>query len=106
MKKILKIYAATVLAFSISSCNDSFLEKTPTTTLNETTTFETYNSTKAYMWVCYGLFTNTRISEDKSINIGTSVNTSGKGSVYQSDWNAGYLSNRANGANKYALQKS
>lgn len=96
MKKIFKICAVTALAFTAIGCNDSFLEKTPTTTLNETTTFESYSSTKAYLWVCYGMFTNT--------TIGTSVNTSGKGSVYQSDWNAGYLSNRANGANKYALQ--
>lgn len=104
MKKIFKICAATVLAFTISSCNDSFLDKAPTTTLNEVTTFGSYNSTKAYMWKCYGLFTNTPITTNKPVNIGTSVNTSGKGSVYQSDWNAGYLSNRANGANKYALQ--
>ena len=50
MKKIAKYTAIAALAIGFAGCNDSFLDKAPTTTISEVTAFESYKSTQAYMW--------------------------------------------------------
>jgi len=47
MKKIITIFI--VFAFVLNSCNDSFLEKYPLTSLVEETAFESYDNFKAYV---------------------------------------------------------
>lgn len=98
MKKILTLGLASIFTVALTtSCNDSYLDKIPTTSITEVTAFDSYNSVKAYVWPCYEMFTNT--------NIGTSVNGFGMNSVYTSDWNAGYLSHKNGTTNNYAFQK-
>ena len=95
--RILKYIALGGLLLNASACNDSFLDKAPTTTISEVTAFESYESAQAYMWPCYSLLYNT--------TIGTSVQEYGLVSMYRSDRNAGYLSNRDNDMNDYAFQE-
>ena len=98
MKNIIKHAAVCgVLLLGTSACNDSFLEKAPTTTISEATAFESYESTQAYMWPCYSLLYNTTIA--------TSPNSYGLASVYVGDHNAGYLSHRDNDMNDYGFQE-
>lgn len=97
INKLLKYTAVGTLALSISACNDSFLDKAPTTTISEVTAFESYESVQAYMWPCYSLLYNT--------TIGTSANEYGLVSMYRSDHNAGYLSHRNDDMNDYAFQE-
>ena len=85
------------LLLGASACNDSFLDKAPTTTISEVTAFESYESTQAYMWPCYSLLYNTTIA--------TSPSDYGTASVYVGDHNAGYLSHRDNDMNDYAFQE-
>ena len=97
MKKIAKYTAIAALAIGFAGCNDSFLDKAPTTTISEVTAFESYKSTQAYMWPCYAILYNTTIA--------TSPNDHGYASVYNGDRNAGYFSNRTPGGyNAYAFQ--
>ena len=95
--KLLKYAAFGALLLGTSACNDSFLDKAPTTTISEVTAFESYESAQAYMWPCYSLLYNT--------TIGTSVQEFGLNSMYRSDRHAGYLSNRDNDMNDYAFQE-
>lgn len=98
MKNIIRHAAVCgVLLLGISACNDSFLEKAPTTTISEATAFESYESTQAYMWPCYSLLYNTTIA--------TSPSSFGLNSIYRGDHNAGYLSHRDNDMNDYAFQE-
>ena len=46
MKKIAKYTAIAALAIGFAGCNDSFLDKAPTTTISEVTAFESYKSTQ------------------------------------------------------------
>ncbi len=99
-----KIYLVSALALMIGAtgCNDSFLDKAPTTSTSEATAFESYNSVKAYMWPCYEMLSD--------LSIGTSVGAGnsdsyGMNSVYRGDWNAGYLSNKNDNYNDYAFQE-
>jgi len=93
MKKILLIVI--VALFSLSACNDSFLEKYPKTSLVEETAFKTYDNFKSYMWGCYEMF--------KDGAILTSFKNYGSSSVYRGDRYAGYLSFKG-GYNPYAYQ--
>lgn len=97
INKILKYTTFGAMLLSISACNDSFMDKAPTTTISEVTAFESYESTQAYMWPCYSLLYNTTIA--------TSPSDYGLASIYRGDRNAGYLSNRDNDMNDYAFQE-
>ena len=59
--KRLFISLAILAGISLSSCNDSFLEKTPVTDLTENNAFNSYDNFKAFMWPCYEMFTNNTI---------------------------------------------
>ena len=48
-------------AIGFTSCNDSFMERYPDTSLTEQTVFSNYNTFKTYAWGLYGVFTNTNI---------------------------------------------
>ncbi len=97
INRILKYAVPCTLLLGMSACNDSFLDKIPTTAITEETAFESYESTQAYMWPCYSILYNT--------TIGTSVNEYGLVSMYVGDHNAGYLSDRDNDMNDYAFQE-
>lgn len=96
-----RIYITGMIAFLLSAvitgCNDSFLDKKPTTSITEENAFESYTTIKSYMWRCYEMLTNT--------TIGTSPNNFGANSLYLSDWNAGYLSNKNSNTNDFAFQE-
>ena len=97
MKKLIQYTAIAVLALGNAGCNDSFLDKAPTTTISEVTAFDSYQTVQANMWPCYEMLYNTTIA--------TSPNGHGYASVYNGDRNAGYLSSRAEGGyNSYAFQ--
>ena len=64
MKKYIFILLATM--FLSTSCNDSFLEKYPKTSLTEDNAFETYDNFKAFIYPCYEMFTNTTIATSLS----------------------------------------
>src|SRR5574344_1737789 len=94
-----KIYTYLILLFGIglTSCNDSFLDKTPVTSLTEDNAFSSYSNFQSFAWPCYEVFSNT--------TIGTSVNGNGQGSCYNGDEKAGYLELKDEGsANDYAYQ--
>ena len=98
MKKIIfTLLTLAVIAFS--SCNDSFMERYPTTSLTEPTVFAGYNTFKTYAWGLYSVFTN-----------GNLLRRPGTGGSYasalsyQGDINAGYLMRREGGGNAYAFQ--
>ena len=83
--KIKNLILSGVAAMSVlTACNDSFLEKNPVGTLGESNAFQTYDNFKAYMYNCYGLFTDSRIYTNFS---GGSYYWGGQ---YSSDFYAGY----------------
>lgn len=95
----IKIFATAALAaasLTITSCNDDFLEKVPKTDLTETNAFLEYDNFKAFMYPCYGLFTNTTIR--------TNLSSSVMGSTFYGDWYGGLVTSRDNSRNPYAYQ--
>lgn len=96
MKKLLISIA--VILVGLTSCNDDFLEKYPTTTLTEENAFQTYDNFKMYMYNCYGMFTDTRIMTNHS---GGSYYYGG---LWSSDYYAGVMTTRDNIENPYAYQ--
>lgn len=98
MKKIIFTFL-TLTTIALTSCNDSFMERYPTTSLTETTVFGSYNTFKTYSWGLYSVFTN-----------GNLLRRPGTGGSYasalsyQGDINAGYLMRREGGGNSYAFQ--
>lgn len=96
MKKIF-INLAILAGLTLSSCNDSFLDKSPVTDLTEENAFNSYDNFKAFMWPCYGVFTNNTIY--------TSLNNYGQNGNYVGDKNAGYMEQKyESGYNKFAYQ--
>lgn len=94
MKKYILIILIT-LGVSIS-CNDSFMEKYPKTSLTQETAFLTYDNFKSYMFHCYEMFNNG--------NIATSVNNGfAQDGPYRGDVWSGLLARR-NSYNPYAFQ--
>ena len=81
--KRLFISLAILAGISLSSCNDSFLEKTPVTDLTENNAFNSYDNFKAFMWPCYEMFTNNTIR--------TSLQGFGQDGQYKGDMAAGYF---------------
>lgn len=80
-----------------TSCNDSFLEKSPVTDLTENNAFNSYDNFKAFMWPCYEMFTNKTIR--------TSFQNYAQNGNYQGDLDAGYLEQKyGSGYNKFAYQ--
>lgn len=97
MKKTFIYILPLCLGLTFSSCNDSFLEKTPITDLTEENAFNSYDNFKAFMWPCYEMFTNTTIA--------TSFANWQMNGSYLGDVNAGYLENKSvSGFNKFAYQ--
>ena len=95
--KIKNLILSGVAAMSVlTACNDSFLEKNPVGTLGESNAFQTYDNFKAYMYNCYGLFTDSRIYTNFS------GGTYYYGGQYSSDFYAGIMTNRDNSRNPYA----
>lgn len=98
MKKIIySILVATVLGFT--SCNDSFMDLLPDTSLTEQTVFSNYNTFKTYSWGLYSVFENGNILRRP----GTGGSYASAVS-YNSDVYAGYLMRRQGGGNPYAFQ--
>lgn len=96
MKKLF-ICLTVCAGMSLTSCNDSFLEKTPVTDLTENNAFSSYDNFKTFMWPCYTMFTNTTIA--------TSFANYGMDGNYRGDVNAGYFNTRSvSGYNKFAYQ--
>ncbi len=96
MKKLV-ISLAILAGMSLSSCNDSFLEKTPVTDLTEGNAFNSYDNFKAFMWPCYEMFTNKTIR--------TSFQSYAQDGSYQADLDAGYLEKKyESGYNDFAYQ--
>lgn len=92
-----KIIILTVLALTLAACNDDYLEKYPLTSLTEENAFEAYDNYKAYMYPCYGMFTNTSIF--------TSFSSYGAASHHIGDMYAGYLTRKGTSQyNPYAFQ--
>ena len=60
--KRLFISLAILAGISLSSCNDSFLEKTPVTDLTENNAFNSYDNFKAFMWPCYETVSYTHLT--------------------------------------------
>ena len=54
MKKIIYTMLAAA-AIGFTSCNDSFMERYPDTSLTEQTVFSNYNTFKTYAWGLYGV---------------------------------------------------
>lgn len=95
MKKIYLI--ALLLVGMLTACNDSFLEKSPKTSLTEDNALTSYDNFKAFAWPCYTMFTNT--------TIGTSFAGYAQSGQYRGDINAGYLEWKyTSGFNSYAFQ--
>ena len=95
--KVKNLILSGVAAISVlTACNDSFLEKNPVGTLGESNAFQTYDNFKAYMYNCYGLFTDSRIYTNFS------GGTYYYGGQYSSDFYAGIMTNRDNSRNPYA----
>ncbi|MCM1483032.1 MAG: RagB/SusD family nutrient uptake outer membrane protein [Muribaculaceae bacterium] len=84
-------------ASMMTSCNDDFLEKYPQTSLTEQNAFQTYENFRAYMYNCYGLFTNTAIWTNHS-------GTYYYDTQWSSDFYSGLMTNRENSYNPYAWQ--
>ena len=96
MKKLF-ISLAFLTGMVFSSCNDSFLNKTPVTDLTEENAFNSYDNFKAFMWPCYEIFTNTTIR--------TSLANRAMDGQYQGDMDAGYFESKETGGfNKFAFQ--
>lgn len=86
-------------AIGFTSCNDSFMERYPDTSLTEQTVFSNYNTFKTYAWGLYGVFTNTNILRIPGTNGAYASATS-----YTSDIYAGYLMRRQGDGNPYAFK--
>lgn len=96
MKKLV-ISLALLAGMGFSSCNDSFLEKSPVTEPTEENAFNSYDNFKAFMWPCYEMFTNTTIH--------TSLANWGQNGQYLGDMAAGYFESKyESGFNEYAYQ--
>lgn len=96
MKKLL-ISLAILAGMTFSSCNDSFLEKTPVTDLTEGNAFNSYDNFKAFMWPCYEMFTDNTIR--------TSLKSYAQDGSYKADLDAGYLEQKyESGYNQFAYQ--
>lgn len=96
MKKLF-ISLAILAGMSLSSCNDSFLDKVPVTDLTEDNAFNSYDNFKAFMWPCYEMFTNKTVR--------TSLQGFGQDGQYQGDIDAGYFEQKyESGYNKFAYQ--
>ena len=80
--KRLFISLAILAGISLSSCNDSFLEKTPVTDLTENNAFNSYDNFKAFMWPCYEMFTNNTIRTSLQ---GFGQDGQYKGAIWQQD---------------------
>ena len=99
MKKIL--YTALVATgLTLTSCNDSFMDRYQDTQLTEQTVFGNYNTFKTYAWGLYEVFTNGNILR----HIGTKNGGYNSFNPYWSDVYAGYLMERQGGGNPYAFQ--
>ena len=95
--KVKNLILSGVAAMSVlTACNDSFLEKNPIGSLGESNAFQTYDNFRAYMYNCYGLFTDSRIYTNFS---GGSYYWGGQ---YASDFYAGVMTNREESRNPYA----
>lgn len=95
--KRLFIYMAVFSGVALTSCNDSFLEKSPVTDLTEENAFNSYDNFKAFMWPCYEMFTNNTIR--------TSLAEFGQNGQYKGDMDAGYMEEKyESGYNKFAYQ--
>lgn len=57
MKKYI-LYGAFALSVSLASCNDSFMEYAPQTSLTEETAFLSYDNFKTYGWGLYDIFSS------------------------------------------------
>ena len=91
----MKKYIFTILIIlAIIACNDDFENILVPRLLKKC--FETYDNFKAFMFPCYGMFTNTTIAT--SVTNGYAQNAQ-----YRGDVNAGYLTTRYN-YNPYAFQ--
>lgn len=75
-----------VFLFSLTGCNNDFLEYYPKTDLTEETAFVTYENFKTYSWGLYSIFQNKVMRQH--LNPGSSTNTILEGDVY-----ANYLYN-------------
>ena len=93
----LAITGLAVGASLMTSCNDGFLEKYPQTSLTDQNAFQTYENFRAYMYNCYGLFTNTAIWTNHS-------GTYYYATQWNSDFYSGLMTNRENSLNPYAWQ--
>lgn len=97
MKKYF-IGIAFILALGLTtSCNDSFLDKSPVTDLTEGNAFQSYENFQSFMWPCYTMFTNTTIR--------TSIADIAQNGQYGGDVDAGYFEYKyQSGYNNYAYQ--
>lgn len=95
--KLKNILTAVAIASTLVACNDEFLEKNPVTALTEDNAFQTYDNFKAYMYQCYQLFTDSRITTNFC------ANTYYYGMFY-GDYYAGLMTTRDNVQNPYAYQ--
>ena len=86
MKKLYFSFAL-LAGLALSSCNDSFLDKAPVTSLTEENAFQSYDNFKAFAWPLYEVFSNSGM-------FGTAINGTGDGSTYVADKNAGWMYSR------------
>lgn len=86
MKKLYFSFAL-LAGLALSSCNDSFLDKAPITSLTEENAFQSYDNFKAFAWPLYEVFSNSGM-------FGTAINGTGDGSTYVADKNAGWMYSR------------
>ena len=86
-------------ASALTSCNDEYLEVYPQTSLTDQNAFQTYENFRAYMYNCYGLFTNTTIWTNHG------GNTYYGNTQWYSDFYSGLMTCRDdNSLNPYAWQ--
>ena len=95
--KLKNIATAFAIASTLMACNDSFMERNPVTSLTEENAFQTYDNFKAYMYQCYNLFTDRRITSNFC------GNSYYYGSFY-GDYYSGLMTTRDNIQNPYAYQ--
>ena len=96
------IYKILIISLSaltlLSSCEKGLLDKYPSGTLVESNAFMTYENYKSYMYQCYSLFTDKRISSNFSDG---KYHANGQ---YYADHFSGILSDRDLWENPYAMQ--
>ena len=100
MKKIPQaaICLLSALVLLLSSCDKDFLERYPSGSLVESNAFQTYDNYRAYMYKCYGLFTDKRILTNYSVGW---YHCNGQ---YYSDHFSGIMGDRDLWENPYAMQ--